>query len=161
MKWTSYSFFASSAEAILSFTSTILALIELWWCVVIIFRSFISFWDMSSESPRTQHCATSWSAELSSRRTAGICPKHTQSAPRKHTTTPAHICVFPTADLMSSAPHRNTQRGTQLQPGRKKQQHQKQNIYRDPPLLFTRWSWLELNESVGWAIASCCNKAPF
>lgn len=161
MKWTSSSFVSSSAEAILSFTSTILALMELRQCVVIIFRSFISFWDMSSESPSAKHCATSWPAELSSRRTARICPKHTHNQPRVNThNTCTHLCVSNCRFNVPSPAQEHTARDAITTSQTNKKKHQKQDIYRDPRLLFTRWSWLELNESVGWAIASCCNKAP-
>lgn len=146
MKWTSYSFYASSAEEILSFTSTILVLIVLRPCVFMIFRSFRSLWDISSETDGILY----GNKDLSK--------AHMQSAPSNTQKICTHLCVSSCRSNVRS-PVPSTHRGTQLQPGGKAPPKAKH--YRDPPLLFTRWSWLQLNESVGWAVAGCCNKAPF
>lgn len=125
MKWTNFSFFVSLAEAILSSTRTILVLILLH----IVFSLHSGLLEASEILAQklmascmekcTQHCATSWSAELGSRRTAKICPKHTCNQPRVNTQNICtHLCVS-NCRFNVLSPVQNTHRGRQLQLGSK------------------------------------------
>lgn len=98
-------------------------------------------------------------AEQSSR-TAKIClklkHKDTHTHVGKKCKMPEHICCLSNCRFNILSPVQITQRDTITT--RRPNHHQQQNIYREQPLLFTRWPRLELNESVGWA--GCSEKAP-
>lgn len=122
-KWTHFSFVFSSAEAVLAFTNTILALIVL--CVFSIFTYFRSLTDMRWVNSLVHN--TDVHQVLVSRAEQ---QKHSKDVSKPHIIgsknekrTSAHICVFPAADVETSA--QNTHPGTQLRPGGKATVHRK------------------------------------